>query len=185
MGDRTTQNEDRVFDADNAVASLYAQEAAGLIRFLTGVLRDSERACDVAQIAFAKLLEQSDQVEAGSRRAWLYQVAMREALDQKRRQERAGRAREQFFWLRAARGGRGAGDGEDVVERAEEIERVRMGLARLPPEQRQVVRMKIYDGRTFSQIADELQIPLGTALSRMRAALAKLRSWLEDESGGE
>jgi RNA polymerase sigma-70 factor (ECF subfamily) len=58
-------------------------------------------------------------------------------------------------------------------------------LASLRPEERQVVRMRIYEEKTFAAIANELKIPLGTALGRMRTALLKLRAKLkrrDDES---
>ena len=48
-------------------------------------------------------------------------------------------------------------------------------LAGLPDKQRQIVHMRIYEEKTFAVIAEELDIPLGTALARMRTALAKLR----------
>jgi len=51
----------------------------------------------------------------------------------------------------------------------------------LPPEQQQVVRMRIYEDKTFAVIAAELGIPLGTALGRMRTALIKLRAKLEQQ----
>jgi RNA polymerase sigma-70 factor (ECF subfamily) len=41
--------------------------------------------------------------------------------------------------------------------------------------------MRIYENKSFAQIAGELRIPLGTALTRMRAALGKLRLQLADE----
>ncbi|NQU19940.1 MAG: hypothetical protein HQ567_01555 [Candidatus Nealsonbacteria bacterium] len=43
-------------------------------------------------------------------------------------------------------------------------------LTELPAKQREVVRMRIYEEKTFVRIAEELGIPLGTALARMRAA---------------
>jgi RNA polymerase sigma-70 factor, ECF subfamily len=53
---------------------------------------------------------------------------------------------------------------------------VRRALMELPSPQQQVVRMRIYEGKTFAVIAQELGIPLGTALGRMRTALQKLTS---------
>jgi RNA polymerase sigma-70 factor (ECF subfamily) len=50
----------------------------------------------------------------------------------------------------------------------------------LPREQRRIVRMRIYEQKTFKVIAEELQIPIGTALSRMRAAMGQLRSELTE-----
>jgi RNA polymerase sigma-70 factor (ECF subfamily) len=48
----------------------------------------------------------------------------------------------------------------------------------LPPEQRSIAEMKLWQGLTFEQIAGAQQIPLNTAASRYRYALEKLRSEL-------
>ena len=70
---------------------------------------------------------------------------------------------------------------EDPLVRDEAIERVQAAIGELPAEQGRVVRMRIYEEKTFAVIAEELKIPLGTALGRMRTALMKLKKLLEDE----
>jgi len=71
-----------------------------------------------------------------------------------------------------------AGPADEPLLRLEAVQSVREALEELPPEQRQVVRMRIYEEKTFATIAKELKIPLGTALGRMRAATIKLRARL-------
>ncbi len=179
MAERNSQS-DASADAVNEPWSVFfARESPKLTRFVTGVLRDADAARDVAQIAFARLLERQDEVDPAARRAWLYRVALREALNQRRKAERGKRARERLFWLRAT-DGEGASVG-DRAEREEERERVRQALEELPEAQRKVVEMRIYEGQTFAQIAEALNIPLGTALTRMRAALGRLRKTLGDD----
>ena len=59
---------------------------------------------------------------------------------------------------------------------------MRRAIDDLPAAQQQIVRMRIYEEKTFAVIAAELEIPLGTALARMRAAMEKLKRRLgEDE----
>ncbi|MCA9247413.1 MAG: hypothetical protein KDA42_09870, partial [Planctomycetales bacterium] len=53
----------------------------------------------------------------------------------------------------------------------------------LPSEQREVVRMRIYEEKKFAEIAAELELPLGTVLTRMRLALKKLEAALGQEYG--
>ncbi|HEX4150338.1 MAG TPA: sigma-70 family RNA polymerase sigma factor, partial [Pirellulales bacterium] len=65
-----------------------------------------------------------------------------------------------------------------VVHR-ETAERVRAALDRLPKEQRQVVRLRMHEQKKFATIAQELNLPLGTVLTRMQLALRKLRKLLE------
>ncbi len=67
--------------------------------------------------------------------------------------------------------------------RSETTERVRQALGELPPDQRQVVEMRIYEDKTFAVIADELSAPLGTILTRMRLALKRLSRRLGSEQG--
>ncbi len=51
-------------------------------------------------------------------------------------------------------------------------------LGELPPEQRVVVHLKLWEGLTFEQIAELLRVPLNTAASRYRYGLDKLRQRL-------
>jgi RNA polymerase sigma-70 factor (ECF subfamily) len=60
-------------------------------------------------------------------------------------------------------------------------ERVSAALAALPSEQREVFLLRELGGLSFKEAAAELDVPLGTALSRMHAALKKLRTLLGDE----
>ena len=59
-------------------------------------------------------------------------------------------------------------------------QQVREALGDLSPDQRQVLEMAYFGGRTQVQIAEELEIPLGTVKTRTFAALRKLRAALEE-----
>ena len=52
-------------------------------------------------------------------------------------------------------------------------------LARLPPAQREVIRLAFFDGLTHREVARRLALPPGTVKGRMRLGLRKLRSELE------
>lgn len=158
------------------VAALYAEHADELRRFLTGVLRDGQLAADVVQTAFARLLEQGHATQAGSRKAWLFRVAYNEALAIRRRQGVGDKVARLVAWTAPA----GSHAADEPAVRKEAVAAVRQALQTLPAEQQQVVRMRIYEEKTFAVIAAELNIPLGTALARMHAALAKLRQKLTD-----
>jgi RNA polymerase sigma-70 factor (ECF subfamily) len=57
---------------------------------------------------------------------------------------------------------------------------VRKAVRALPPAQREVVELRQQRGLTFQEIADRLGRPLGTVLTQMRAALARISSALEN-----
>jgi RNA polymerase sigma-70 factor (ECF subfamily) len=59
-------------------------------------------------------------------------------------------------------------------------DRIREALRALPPEQAQVVRLSFFSDKPHSEIADELQLPLGTVKSRLRLAMGRLRDLLGD-----
>src|SRR5262249_681269 len=69
----------------------------------------------------------------------------------------------------------------EQVCRWETVASVRKALDHLPPEQRQVVQMRMYDQKKFITIAEEWGVPLGTVLTRMQAALKKLRRHLNND----
>ncbi len=156
------------------VAALFEEHAEELQRFLAGVLRDHQLADDAVQAAFARMVERGHETKVESRKAWLFRVAYNEALAVRRRQQVGKGVLERVAWKLEPQ------TTEDVLVRQEDIERVQTALNDLPPDQQSVVRMRIYEEKTFACIAKELRIPLGTALGRMRAALAKLRVQIEN-----
>jgi len=160
----------------SAVADLYARYGAELQRFLVGLLRDSQLAADALQATFVKLAEQGHTVREQTLKGWLFRVAYHEAMWLRRRQAVDTAALHRTAWDRAAMGE----SAEVELVRAETVELVRQAIGELPAVQQQVVRMRIYEEKTFAVIAAELDIPLGTALARMRTALIKLRKKLED-----
>jgi len=153
------------------IAAMYVAHGEELRRFLLGVLRDAAVAADCLQATFTKLLERGHETRPESRRAWLFKVAFQEAMLAKRKAATGDRVLRKAAWSRQHE----AEAPESNLFRMESVERVQDALAGLPPEQRQVVRMRIYEEKTFAVIAQELKIPLGTALGRMRTALLKLR----------
>ena len=67
---------------------------------------------------------------------------------------------------------------DDRVARREDVEAVREALGALSEDQLRVVRARVFEEKTFAQIAGETGLPIGTVLTRMRRALEKLRRTL-------
>ncbi|MEM8734945.1 MAG: sigma factor-like helix-turn-helix DNA-binding protein, partial [Planctomycetota bacterium] len=69
---------------------------------------------------------------------------------------------------------------EDSLASQEQVERLRVAIASLPEGQAEVVIRRLDREQSFAEIAEELELPLGTVLSRMRLAMAKLRKQIQE-----
>jgi RNA polymerase sigma-70 factor (ECF subfamily) len=157
-------------------AMLYRDHAAGLRRFVVGVVRDQHAADDVVQATFTKAIQAAGSVDPEAIKTWLYRVAFHEAITWKRRggvDERAARR------LVDQHLGRGMTLPEDPLVRQETIEQVSLAMQVLPPSQLEVLRARVYQEKTFAEIAADTGMPLGTVLTQMRRALDKLRQKLK------
>jgi RNA polymerase sigma-70 factor (ECF subfamily) len=153
---------------------LYDEHAQSLYAFLLNFTRDESDTRDLLQEIFVKLARNPgwlDDIRDG--RAFLIRLAHNAAIDLIRRRGTRERTRENF----AAESISPFAPAPDPDEQT-----FRAGLARalagLPPEQRAVVHLKLWEGLTFEQIADALDIPQNTAASRYRYGLDKLRERL-------
>jgi RNA polymerase sigma-70 factor (ECF subfamily) len=68
----------------------------------------------------------------------------------------------------------------EAYEAGERDRRVRAALAELSGEQVEILRLNFFHGHTHAQIADRLNLPLGTVKSRARLAMARIRNLLGD-----
>ena len=73
---------------------------------------------------------------------------------------------------------------DTVVLAAENAARLKAAMARLSPDQIEVLRLAFFQDNAHSEIARRLELPLGTVKSRIRKAMIKLRTLLDDEQGG-
>jgi RNA polymerase sigma-70 factor (ECF subfamily) len=158
------------------VVSLYETHGEELRRFVLGVVRDPDLTGDVMQATFSKALELGHTARPETLKGWLFRVAFHEALASRRRRLSGDRARRRLADL--GRAGAQADHPDDGLIRGEIIDAVRRALGTLPGPQRRVVLARVYDDKTFAQIARESGLPLGTVLTRMRLALNKLRDAL-------
>lgn len=161
-----------------AVAALYARHADELRAYLTGLLRDRELAAEVLQAAFVKAAEQGHAVREGAMRSWLFRVAHNEAIDRRRSLAAEGRSIKKFAWWKARSDAATERLPDQLISTQETAEQVRRAIESLPVEQQEVVRLRIYEAKTFAEIAALTDSPLGTVLTRMRLATKKLAGLL-------
>jgi RNA polymerase sigma-70 factor (ECF subfamily) len=171
------------------VALAHGEHAQSLERFLLGILRDSSSASDALQATFTRLLEKGHLIEqTDSLKSWLFRVAYNEAMFLLRREATGRKHAEQVAWkieLSSHREGyvsldESTTDPVRQLVRVEHVTQVRDALSQLPDSYRHVVEKRIYENMKFREIANELDVPLGTVLARMQAALKKLKPLLAD-----
>lgn len=134
-------------------------------RVARGVLRNGPDAEDVAQEALLQAYRRFAGLRDRSRfRAWLVRIAFRLALDQ----ARSSRRREQRETLWAVEVPRRTA--EDVAASGEFGRRLEKALETLPAKSRLVLILSVMEGHSLEEVADLLQVPVGTVKSRLHAA---------------
>ncbi|MFF0853640.1 sigma-70 family RNA polymerase sigma factor [Streptomyces sp. NPDC003280] len=167
-----------VADGDHrAFEDLYALVSGPVFGLVRRVVRDPAQSEEVAQEVLLELWRSAGRFDPrrGSALSWILTLAHRRAVDRVRSARAAGE-REQREALRA---GEPAFDHvAEEVEAGLEREWVRRCLNRLTALQRQSVTLAYYDGYTYREVAERLQLPLGTVKTRMRDGLTRLRECL-------
>ncbi len=113
--------------------------------------------------------------EKGSATTWIFTIARNLRID---------RLRKEVPWQELPEGHNETPSSDtlpdEVVSEAERRARVQTALASLPQDQHEVVSLSYIDGLSHSEIAERLNLPLGTVKSRMRLAYQKIRDAVED-----
>ena len=164
---------ERVAGGDRAaLGSLYDRYAPILVALGERMLRVRREAEDLAHDVFLEAWRQAADYDPqrGSVRAWLTMRTRSRALDRLR-----------SGWARAVHT---AEPIEIAVDPAPDHESrsdhgtLRRALGALPLQQREVLELGYFEGLSSSEIAERLEIPLGTVKSRVAGALARLRAEL-------
>ncbi len=160
-----------------AVATLYDLTAAKVYGLALRVLKNSAHAEEVTQEIYVEAWQNSGtfRLGRGSGLAWLLTITHRRAVDRVRSAQAASR-RDTAYGLEAL-----ASSPVDPAEQALATiaaDRVRDAMRGLTDLQRQALELAYFQGRTHSQVAAELDLPLGTVKTRIRDGLNRLRSVL-------
>ena len=171
---RITPSDDQV---DASWHAVFEQALPGLRNFLHNRLTQESDIDDCLQTVSVRMIEKGSKVAPASRRAWLFQVAANEAAGLWRRRAVAKKAMQHY-----AESETNIDLPIDSVAAAETSKQILDALRALPPEWQKVVQLRINQNRTFQQIADQLDIPLGTALTQMRRALERMKRELDSDT---
>lgn len=159
-------------DAALAFVRRFQRRVYGLAR---SVVTDAGLAEDVAQEAFYRAWRSAGAFDSrrGTVAAWLGTITRNLAVDALRMRRAEPVDPDD---LAAALVSRPSAGPAEQAERSDEALRVRHALADLPESQRRAVVLAVFFGRTASEIAASEGIPLGTAKTRIRSGLLRLRS---------
>lgn len=152
-----------------------------LLRFLRNVLRNEDQALDALHSTYVKLMETGGSVATDKIKSWLFRVGFNSALNVRRRLKVEQRSVESLAVWRSHSGRSAAAEGLSPEQR-ELAERAAEACHKLTPEQRQVIHLRLHENLKFREIAEQLKIPLGTVLTRMRTGLIMLRQELKRSS---
>ncbi len=166
---------------EDAFATLYDRTVHRVHGVVWRVLRSADHAAEVTQEVYTEVWRQAARYDSsrGSVSAWMTTMAHRRAVDRVR-SVTSESARIEHYAVREV--GRDIDHVWEGVEQRLEAERVREGLTRLSPIQREALTLAYFGGYTQNQIAALLQVPLGTVKTRVRDALIRLRAALDEGS---
>ncbi len=164
-----------------AFGELYDRTSAKLFSVACRILGDRSEAEDAVQDAYVKIWRNAAAFEAGraSVMTWLITIARNAAIDRARK-----RRETPVDWADAPEEHSDDPSPEDFAVMADDHARLRACLEELEEPQRGAVRAAFFTGRTYAEIADKLDTPLGTIKSWIRRSLARLRDCLDGAGKG-
>ncbi len=153
------------------------------------MVRDRERAEDLAQETFVKVLNALDSYRPEYKfSSWIFKIANNAAIDQLRRKEldtlsldgapdAVTSERQEGTSLQLPHGGESPLDELQARELGSQIEQA---IARLRPEYRSCILLRHVEGYAYEEIAEMLDLPLGTVKTYIHRARSELRALLEE-----
>ena len=172
----------QVVDGDQrAFLALYDRYSSNVYALAFRMMNDQMMAEEILQDTFLKMWSRSRQylTERGPLLTWLLTIARRTALDRLRLESRRPTLSEgndpDLIWETTP-------EPETTSEEAR-WHSLHLVVQSLPEENRKVIELAYYQGMSQSEIADVLDLPLGTVKTRLRAGMNRLRhQWLEDDN---
>jgi RNA polymerase sigma-70 factor (ECF subfamily) len=164
--------------AFDALVGRWDRKIQGVIFRLIG---NHEEARDLSQETFLKAYRALGTFKREARfSSWLYQIAVNATRDRlRRRRRRMDLSLEDVEESADSALRDGSPTAFELLESGDLSRLVAAAMAALPDEQREVVILKEYEGLTFPEISDALDVPLSTVKTRLYRGLGQLRVRLE------
>jgi RNA polymerase sigma-70 factor (ECF subfamily) len=161
----------------NAFSELVSMHARGVLNVIYRMCGDEQLAEDAAQEAFIEAwLHLPSYRPQTPLRNWLYRIAVNAATDKFRKEKRILPNDIEDLHLTDERPGP-----ESLVSQREKTVLVQKAVLSLPEASRAVLVLREYQGMSYHEIADALDIPVGTVMSRLNYARKLLKDKLEPE----
>ena len=159
----------------NAFSDLVRAYAQGVLNVVYRMCGNMQVAEDAAQETFIQAwMKLSSYRPKSSFRNWLYRIAVNTAIDMLRKEKRILPGAVEDLALTDSHPGP-----EAMFVSEERAELVRKAVVNLPDAGRSVVVLREYEGLSYQEIAETLDIPVGTVMSRLNYARKLLRESLE------
>jgi RNA polymerase sigma-70 factor (ECF subfamily) len=169
---------------ESTAAAVFVRRFQGRVFGLAStIVGDGAAAADVAQEAFVRAWRHAGAYDSrrGSVVTWLMTITRNLAIDHIRMNR--SRATDQLDSATLEQIVAGDTAPEDAALAGDDLGRARAALRALPEPQRRALVLASIGGRSAQEIAVLEDIPLGTAKTRIRTALIRLREVLRDEEG--
>jgi RNA polymerase sigma-70 factor, ECF subfamily len=154
-----------------------------LFNTLLRVAGSAEDAADATQEALVQAYVKLDSFRGASQfYTWLYRIAMNIALSRRRRR-RPTRSIDQAKELQGAEPVDGGASPEEALAAGERVAQVQAALDDLGEDHRAIMVLREIDGRSYEEIGEILQLPVGTVRSRLFRARLQLRDRLQMKLG--
>lgn len=159
----------------SAFADLYESVAPRIYGLAYSILRDAHESEEITQEVFLEVWQSSDRFDPdrGSAASWVMTMAHHKAVDRVR--SRAARRRRDTTHAERSRN-KPFDETATAAHASLDAQKVRAALAALPHTQRQALELAFLGGYTHVEVSRLLQIPLGTAKTRIRDGLKGLRA---------
>jgi RNA polymerase sigma-70 factor (ECF subfamily) len=157
-----------------AFATLYDRHSRAAYCLAYRMMGERQAAEDLAQEAFIKVWRRagSYRAERASVRTWILSIVHNRGIDQLRSLASRRRTQEK---IEASAASSQPSEAFAETWRNTQAEQVREALSTLPKEQLKILELAYFSGYTHVQIAELLNVPLGTVKGRMRLGLQKMR----------
>lgn len=168
-----------------AVSQLLERHTRRVRDYVRMLVKDNDVADDLTQevlIKVVKVLDEGRYTDKGRFLPWVLRIAHNRVLDYFRASKQVKTVSESSAGFDIL-GSKNLAEPsiEDQLISEQQAEEVRTLIELLPEEQREVVKMRYYEGLSFKEIAEHTGVSINTALGRMRYALINMRQMIKEK----